>query len=381
MLKKASIALTTLLNKSQDQTGKTLLQIALDQNNEAVIKFDAICQKIRDNDPSCVDITFTDFQLRDNGAVRIASALQCNTHLQSVNLSKQVIGDAGFIALCKALFRHPLRVLDLGHNELTDKVSAEVVSLLEQNHLLQQLNLSHNRFSISHLSAILLVALKHPSLTTIELTCQRCEKLYFNTELSKALAENVSLQRLNLENIDVSDYCFLGNYLKINTTLLAFSMKSFNRMHQIKLILERNQHYESEFDRASALVTRVLQLLRAETLNTQEIFAANADIHKSTQIANELSSKSYANADRLKLSIQKAIALMAVAEDLLSGDSIVLKRLAKQSPLIASHTERTQVSIVDQIRTSGGSPTLPRVSLVEKASEAVEHNVKKLASK
>eukprot|EP00804_Cyclotella_cryptica_P009213 CCRYP_019216-RA/>CCRYP_019216-RA protein AED:0.05 eAED:0.05 QI:69/1/1/1/0/0/2/339/337 len=97
--------------------------------------------------------------LGDLGAIRLASALQCNTRLLSLNLSGNNIGKTGAAALAKALYRcvdvnnqhyesrTSLQLLGLSSNQIGDDGARALGEALRYNTSLRSLDLSFNEIS------------------------------------------------------------------------------------------------------------------------------------------------------------------------------------------------------------------------------------------
>ncbi|CAF1597528.1 unnamed protein product [Adineta ricciae] len=85
-------------------------------------------------------------EIRDEGAQQIADALRTNTTLTTLNLSRNAISDIGAQCIADALQRNTaLTTLDLSWNKIRVEGAQDIADALQTNTALTTLNLDENR--------------------------------------------------------------------------------------------------------------------------------------------------------------------------------------------------------------------------------------------
>ena len=133
----------------------------------------------------------------DKRATELAKKLLDNilTHL---DLSWNIIGDAGAAAIAKSLIQNKsLRSLDLSKNNISDKGVVELAKMLLDNTTLTHLDLSSNIIGDAGAAAIAKSLIQNKSFTSLDLSKNKISDKG-GIEIAKALAKNKTLSILHL---------------------------------------------------------------------------------------------------------------------------------------------------------------------------------------
>ena len=118
-------------------------------NNSA--RLDKILDRVRHNDPRLTDLDLQNMDIGLNDIGRIVDAMSKNSHLQNVNLSRNMIDDDGVSTLSLALAENTLLSithLSLANNRITSIGAEYMLCSLENNATILDVDLSGN--SIDH---------------------------------------------------------------------------------------------------------------------------------------------------------------------------------------------------------------------------------------
>eukprot|EP00747_Dinoflagellata_sp_TGD_P169159 gnl/TRDRNA2_/TRDRNA2_197396_c0_seq1.p1 gnl/TRDRNA2_/TRDRNA2_197396_c0~~gnl/TRDRNA2_/TRDRNA2_197396_c0_seq1.p1 ORF type:complete len:264 (+),score=31.36 gnl/TRDRNA2_/TRDRNA2_197396_c0_seq1:83-874(+) len=185
------------------------------------------------HDASVTTLDLGNSQLRDEGAQRLAVALERNASLTTLHLRINRVGDKGVEMLAAALEHHAsLMTLDLFYNEIGDHGAESLAKVLEVSTSLTILHLGGNRIGdlgAEHLAA----ALEHnTSLTTLHLGSNRIGDKGAE-RLAAALEHNTSVTTLDLDGNDPLMTLDLAAALERNKRgflILTLSCESRERM-------------------------------------------------------------------------------------------------------------------------------------------------------
>ncbi|XP_078514934.1 NACHT, LRR and PYD domains-containing protein 12-like [Lissotriton helveticus] len=137
----------------------------------------------------------------------LASVLETNSSLTELDLSKNILRDAGVKRLCKGL-KHPnckLETLRLDHCSLTSSCCEDLASVLETNTSLTELDLRWNELGDAGVKK-LCEGLKHPNCKLQTLRLERCSLTGSCCgDLASALETNSSLTELDLRWNELGD--------------------------------------------------------------------------------------------------------------------------------------------------------------------------------
>ena len=137
------------------------------QETDAIqTRFDELCMRIRGNDPELTSadmgfmtVTWSRVQMHaglgSDGCARFAESLMCNTHVSSIDLSGNAIGDRGAQRLARVLTRptNVITTVNLSGNGLTDVAGFWLSVALKSAPCLVDLDLSYNALGDSGVSS------------------------------------------------------------------------------------------------------------------------------------------------------------------------------------------------------------------------------------
>ncbi len=141
-----------------------------------------------------------------NAAVLLARSISAAGNLESLDLSQNRCGDAGTVALCRALKGNTkLRKLNLRQNDIGIRGGRELGEMLSSPNLcLQKLNISWNCIKGQGAAALCRGLAENKFLQRLDASWN-----YFREdsalELGNSLARNKSLLHVNLEHCGVND--------------------------------------------------------------------------------------------------------------------------------------------------------------------------------
>lgn len=163
-----------------------------------------ILGKLKSNDASLVDLSFSGSGVGDEGAKMLAKALECNTVLQSLELGNSNIGSDGATALAKTLAKtNSLKTLYLRGNKIGDAGAIALADALKMNDCLEHLYLGGNQIAIKGVKAFAEAFTKNSTLQTIYL-----RNNHVGDEGAQMLAEglikNFALRVLNVANAELT---------------------------------------------------------------------------------------------------------------------------------------------------------------------------------
>ena len=128
------------------------------------------------------------------------SGLNLSSMGLSCSMHKKKFGDKGAIFTSAFLSSNiKVQMLDLSHNDITNRGTVAISECLKNNNTLQELNISHNIISNDGIASIV-----------------------------KALQTNTTLQKLDVSNNNLSDYAalVLSNYLKDKSTIQELNISN-----------------------------------------------------------------------------------------------------------------------------------------------------------
>ena len=89
------------------------------------------------------------------GAAALAEAVRTSTTLQTIDLSRKIIGDVGAAALAEALRTNTtLQTINLKNNEIGAAAAAALAEALRTNTTLQIMNLQYNGFGLEGVESL-----------------------------------------------------------------------------------------------------------------------------------------------------------------------------------------------------------------------------------
>ena len=91
--------------------------------------------------------------------------------IRILDFGNQLLGDDKLIEACGGLKRCPLRVLNLGYNEITDRGMSELARNLRSMNFLEELNLAGNLFTDRGVQSIFEDSVYSPTMRRIDLSC------------------------------------------------------------------------------------------------------------------------------------------------------------------------------------------------------------------
>ena len=162
----------------------------------------------------------------DNQTALLATALQTNHSLTSLDLSSNEVGAAGASALANALQNNQsLTYLYFHYNQVGDAGASALANALQNNHSLTSLNLSFNKVGAAGASALATALQTNHSLTSFYLYSNEVGDAGASA-LANALQNNQSLTKLDLRNNQVGDAgaSALANAIQYNHSLTYFSL-------------------------------------------------------------------------------------------------------------------------------------------------------------
>jgi Ran GTPase-activating protein (RanGAP) involved in mRNA processing and transport len=172
-----------------------------DEDTKIVIK-EAIINK------QCTELDLSKNKITSVGASIIAEALNNNTTLEWLYLSRNSLCDKGVHSLSKTLSLNncKIHVLDLQRTSIIDEGAEYIAEMLKTNTTLRFLLLSYNEISdigVQHLANVL----THHNTTLLSL-CIDSNKLGSDSSvdaLAKMLKKNRTLERLDIEDCNLSE--------------------------------------------------------------------------------------------------------------------------------------------------------------------------------
>ena len=171
------------------------------------------------------------YSISDEGAESLARALAVNKSLKELNISSNKIGDNGIAHIAMVLqINTTLRTLNISNCDLSDYGVESLAIALAFNRSLQELDISSNKISGNGLAYIAIALLINNSLQTLNISLSRIllsERAEF---LGRALAFNMSLQKLNIRTNEIGDngIAHIAIGLQTNTTLRTLNISQCN---------------------------------------------------------------------------------------------------------------------------------------------------------
>ncbi len=238
-----------------------------------------ILGKLRSNDASMVELSFSGNGIGDEGAKVLAKALEGNTVLQSLELGNNNIGSDGVVALSKALAKtNSLKTLYLRGNKIGDAGAIALSEALKMNNCLEHLYLGGNQIALEGIIAFAEAFTKNSTLQAIylrnnQVTDEGAEAL------AECLVKNFSLRVLNVANAELTESgCrALLNLLNSNTTLQSIVFEH-NGVNDEEIVKSFAQHLKYN---ASLPVTTANVVARKILAHCEEYEEAESE-NKST---------------------------------------------------------------------------------------------------
>jgi hypothetical protein len=181
-----------------------------------------LAETLRKETCALSDIQLKGNQIRAQGAMYLAYALQTNRSLKVLELQSNSIGPAGARALCDALhFNSSVHALNFNENELGDEGAEAVSQLLQNNTSITTLGLANNRIR-KRGASWLSKALEHENsaVTGLDLGSNEIGN-NGALALAKALRTNKAMTSLDLRSCEIhlKGCLSLAEMAQYNTTL------------------------------------------------------------------------------------------------------------------------------------------------------------------
>jgi Ran GTPase-activating protein (RanGAP) involved in mRNA processing and transport len=200
----------------------TLTSLGLRDNDVGPDGMAMLAKTLRSSTCALSDIQLKGNQIRAQGAMHLAHALQMNRSLKVLELQSNQIGPAGARALCDALhYNSSVHALNFNENELGDEGAEAVCLLLQHNTSITTLGLANNRIR-KRGASFLSKALEHPNsaVTGLDLGSNEIGN-NGAVALSKALRQNKVMTSLDLRSCEIhlKGCLSLAEMAQHNTTL------------------------------------------------------------------------------------------------------------------------------------------------------------------
>lgn len=153
----------------------------------------------------------------------LATALAQNSRLLTLDLSLNLVGDAGATEISRALLDNTtLQYLDLSSTMMSELGARELFKAIRINTSLQTVNLSRNRFDGSSIGTI-----DGMHLANLDLSFNRLDDI-FVLDLCRLLETQSFMRCLNLSHTDMSSLCAvrMARMLESNTTLAQLDLRN-----------------------------------------------------------------------------------------------------------------------------------------------------------
>ena len=177
-------------------------------------------------------LTKLDMSVTDQGADMITKVLLTTSSLKELNIANAKLKTTIAIKILTALEFFSLKVLRLNNNDIDDEAADCIAALISHNSLIEEANISCNKFSASRLIPIIqsLSMAKNIKLLDISSNFRNCSSTDAVNHLSTTLAECSTLQELNVSN----NLLTFSNVLKIAEALRNLpSLEIFNISNNI----------------------------------------------------------------------------------------------------------------------------------------------------
>ena len=177
-------------------------------------------------------LTKLDMSVTDYGADVITKVLLTTSSPKELNIANAKLNTTIAIKLLTTLEISSLKILRLNNNDIDDEAADCIAAVISHNHLIEETNISCNKFSASGLIPIIqaLSMAKNIKLLDISSNFKYCSSTDEVKLLSTTLAECSTLQELNVSN----NLLTFSNVLKIAEALRNHpSLKIFNISNNI----------------------------------------------------------------------------------------------------------------------------------------------------
>ena len=211
------------------QATKTLQKLNLYGNNISDDGAVAISDSLKIN-VSLQELYLAWNNIETEGAKKIAEAIQATKTLQKLNLYRNKISDDGAVAISDSLkINVSLQELDLAQNNITTEGAKKIAEAIQATKTLQKLNLYGNNISDDEAVAIsdslkINVSLQELDLAQNNITTEGAKKI------AEAIQATKTLQKLNLCGNKISDdgAVAISDSLKINVSLQELDLAQNN---------------------------------------------------------------------------------------------------------------------------------------------------------
>ena len=157
----------------------------------------------------CTELWLCTNQLTSQGMKILASNLQQNSVLKSLDLSSNPIGNSGVKELCRALSNNDktrLKILYLTRNQITNEGIMYLCEMLEQNRILKELWLSENEITEQGLEQLARILNdKNQTLKVLSLSMNKFPTDKSIDYLSEIINKNQVLRKLYLKDCDLPE--------------------------------------------------------------------------------------------------------------------------------------------------------------------------------
>ena len=176
-----------------------------------------------------LDISGCNFS--DQGTDMITEVLLKTSSLQELSIANANLGSTLAIRILTAFTNiFSLKVLKLNNNNIEDEATSSLVTVINHNHLIKELNISYNKFSPSGIIPVI-ITLSNANIQILDISGNFKSSGSFEIEdLVSALVECLVLQTLNISD----NHLTFSNVLKVTQALKNHSsLKIFNVSNNI----------------------------------------------------------------------------------------------------------------------------------------------------
>ncbi len=214
-------------------------------------KFEETMERIKNNDPTLVDIDFYELFIENKRIIRLCEALKENTHVKILNLSRNEVegdmikkfvelltvnknfetidlfdnyfGEEGGSALLDALIGYDkLRLLRIKGVGIGNECSVKIGQMLRANKNLKVLDIGWNLFECEGIKEIMKALENNKTLTELDIGKNKFVDISGKEAIYEYLKTNKSLETLKMYDIKLGDTGAekLGEALKLNQGLI-----------------------------------------------------------------------------------------------------------------------------------------------------------------
>ncbi|MBA4117479.1 MAG: hypothetical protein C0514_01090 [Candidatus Puniceispirillum sp.] len=135
----------------------------------------------------------------------LTAAIKENSHLRTLSLDDNALGDTGLLLLLGALLHHPLTKLSLHAVRVTKESLPYLRKFLEENNTLTSLDASYNNLGDEAMIHLGLALVKNTSLQHLKLSGNCITSQGATTLAELGLARNITLTFLRLSSNQITD--------------------------------------------------------------------------------------------------------------------------------------------------------------------------------